>query len=81
MESSNSKQIRSIFKEAIQLLLKEGYIFQKDQNREVYQVADQDKDLHKLTLNIIKEDCRRQKRLGCRIDPAHLQGFPHSGIP
>ncbi|KAE8590436.1 hypothetical protein XENTR_v10018066 [Xenopus tropicalis] len=69
MESSNSKQIRSIFKEAIQLLLKEGYIFQKDQNREVYQVTDQDKDLHKLTLNIIKEDCRRQKHAekGCHF--------------
>ncbi|XP_041426523.1 STN1, CST complex subunit S homeolog isoform X2 [Xenopus laevis] len=68
-DSSSSKQIHNIFKEAIKVLLEGGYIFQKGPNQEVYQVTDQDKDLHKRTLSIIQEDCKRQKHAekGCHF--------------
>ncbi|KAG8435320.1 hypothetical protein GDO86_013323 [Hymenochirus boettgeri] len=60
-DGSNSRQIHNIFKEAINLLLARGVVFRKGQNQEVYQVTDQEKELYKLTLTIIQEDCRRQK--------------------
>ncbi|XP_063290631.1 CST complex subunit STN1 [Pelobates fuscus] len=65
----NIKEIHNIFKEAIHLLLKEGIVFQKGQNRDVYQVTDQDKELYKLTLTAIQEDCKRQKHAekGCHF--------------
>ncbi|MEE6519729.1 hypothetical protein FKM82_017459, partial [Ascaphus truei] len=37
--TSSSKQIHNIFKEAIGLLKERGIVFQKAQNREVYQVS------------------------------------------
>ncbi|KAM4636219.1 CST complex subunit STN1 [Discoglossus pictus] len=67
--TSSSKQIHNIFKDAIRLLQEKGIVFQKGQNREVYQVTDQDKELYKLTLNIIQEDSKRQKHTdkGCHF--------------
>ncbi|XP_075468658.1 CST complex subunit STN1 [Ascaphus truei] len=67
--TSSSKQIHNIFKEAIGLLKERGIVFQKAQNREVYQVTDQDKELYKCTLYIVQEDCKRQKHAekGCHF--------------
>ncbi|PIO23301.1 hypothetical protein AB205_0141320 [Aquarana catesbeiana] len=60
--SSSSREIRSLFKEAIHILLKRGIVYQKGQSKDVYYVTDHDKELHKLTLNMIKQDCSRQRR-------------------
>lgn len=67
--SSSSREIRSLFKEAIHILLKRGIVYQKGQNKDVYYVTDHDKELHKLTLNMIKQDCSRQRHAekGCHF--------------
>ncbi|KAM8924406.1 CST complex subunit STN1 [Pelodytes ibericus] len=65
----NSKDTHNVFKDALQLLSGQGIIFQKGQNRDVYHVTDQDKELYKLTLSVIQEDCKRQKHAekGCHF--------------
>ncbi|XP_040217778.1 CST complex subunit STN1 [Rana temporaria] len=67
--SSSSREIRSLFKEAIHILLKSGIVYQKGQSKDVYYVTDHDKELHKLTLNVIKQDCIRQRHAekGCHF--------------
>ncbi|XP_053305818.1 CST complex subunit STN1 [Spea bombifrons] len=67
--NSSAKEIDNLFKGAIRLLLEQGIVFQKGQHRDVYQVTDHDKELYKLTLNVIQEDCKRQKHAekGCHF--------------
>ncbi|XP_068112820.1 CST complex subunit STN1 [Hyperolius riggenbachi] len=67
--ASTSREIHSIFKEAINILQEQGIVYQKDQSKDVYHVTDYDKELFKLTLNIIKEDCKRHKHAekGCHF--------------
>ncbi|KAM4703623.1 CST complex subunit STN1 [Rhinophrynus dorsalis] len=67
--TTSAKQIHNIFQEAIRLLQERGIVYQKGLNREVYQVTECDKELHKVTLSIIREDCRRQKyaEKGCHF--------------
>uniref|UniRef100_A0A8C5WIN1 CST complex subunit STN1 n=1 Tax=Leptobrachium leishanense TaxID=445787 RepID=A0A8C5WIN1_9ANUR len=64
-----TKEIHSTFKEAINLLLKQGIVFQRGNRQDVYQVTDHDKELHKLTLTIIQEDGKRHRHAekGCNF--------------
>ncbi|CAI9585080.1 unnamed protein product [Staurois parvus] len=65
----SSREIRSLFKEAIYMLQKRGIVYQKGQSKDVYYVTDHDKELQKLTLNVIKQDCSRQRHAekGCHF--------------
>ncbi|XP_018412417.1 PREDICTED: CST complex subunit STN1, partial [Nanorana parkeri] len=67
--ASSSKEICSVFREAIHILLERGIVYQKGQSKDVYYVTDHDKELRKLTLNIIKQDCNRQRHAekGCHF--------------
>lgn len=67
--ASSSREIHSTFKEAIHILLERGTVYQKDQSKDVYYVTDYNKELHKLTLNVIKQDCNRQRHAekGCHF--------------
>ncbi|XP_075699331.1 CST complex subunit STN1 [Rhinoderma darwinii] len=67
--SVTSREIHNVFKEAILLLQEKGIVYMKGHNPGVYQVTDRDGELHKLTLSIIQEDCRRQKHAdkGCHL--------------
>ncbi|XP_056385144.1 CST complex subunit STN1 isoform X2 [Hyla sarda] len=67
--SVTSREIHNVFKDAIQLLREKGIVYLKGHKTGVYQVTDQDKELHKLALNIIQEDCRRQRHAdkGCHL--------------
>ncbi|KAM5140901.1 CST complex subunit STN1 isoform 1-T2 [Mantella aurantiaca] len=65
----SSREIRSMFKEAIQILLKRGIVYQKSQAKDIYYVTDHDKELHILTMHVIKKDCSRQRHAekGCHF--------------
>ncbi|XP_063818045.1 CST complex subunit STN1 isoform X2 [Pseudophryne corroboree] len=65
--TSSSREIHNLFKEAIHLLQEQGMVYQK--GRDVYQVTAQDGKLYKITLNIIQEDCKRQRHAekGCHF--------------
>ncbi|XP_073541288.1 CST complex subunit STN1 [Phyllobates terribilis] len=67
--SVTSKEIHNVFKEAIHLLLEKGIVYLKGHKTQVYQVTDQDNELHKLVRSIIQEDCRRQRHAdkGCHF--------------
>ncbi|KAM4030491.1 CST complex subunit STN1 isoform 1-T2 [Anomaloglossus baeobatrachus] len=67
--SVTSKEIHNVFKETIHLLQEKGIVFLKGHKTDVYQVTDQDNELHKLALSIIQEDCRRQRHAdkGCHF--------------
>nr|DBA15087.1 TPA: hypothetical protein GDO54_004344 [Pyxicephalus adspersus] len=67
--TSNPREIHNVFKEAILMLLERGIVYYKGQNKDVYYVTDNDKELHNLTLNVIKKDCKRQKHAekGCHF--------------
>ncbi|XP_051882904.1 CST complex subunit STN1 [Pristis pectinata] len=63
-----SRQIHAAFQEAISALQEEGVIFQKVAGpNELYLVTDQEKQLHDVTLSIIREDSTRPKYIekGC----------------
>ncbi|XP_069095565.1 CST complex subunit STN1 isoform X2 [Pleurodeles waltl] len=64
-----TKEVRSLFTDAIGLLQKRGVVFLKSQKHDVYHTTDQDKELHKTTLGIIQADCRRHRHVekGCHI--------------
>ncbi|NXF36071.1 STN1 protein, partial [Nyctibius bracteatus] len=67
---SSSKRIHSVFKEAIRMLQEEGVIFQKPRSsKDLYHVTDHDKELLKVTLDVIKEDCRKPRHAekGCHF--------------
>ncbi|KAJ6669091.1 hypothetical protein lerEdw1_007900 [Lerista edwardsae] len=65
-----SKQIRNSFMEAIKVLQEKGVLFQKSRDsKDVYYVTEQDTELHRVTLHIIKADCKRPKytEKGCHL--------------
>uniref|UniRef100_A0A674IAR9 CST complex subunit STN1 n=1 Tax=Terrapene triunguis TaxID=2587831 RepID=A0A674IAR9_9SAUR len=65
-----SKLIHSAFKEAIKVLQEKGVVFQKSNSpKDVYHVTDQDKELHNVTLGVIKADCRKPRHAekGCHF--------------
>ncbi|NXA19208.1 STN1 protein, partial [Ibidorhyncha struthersii] len=67
---SNSKRIHSVFKEAIRMLQEKGVVFQKpSSSKDLYHVTDHDKELLKVTLDVIKEDCRKPRHAekGCHF--------------
>ncbi|NWU53352.1 STN1 protein, partial [Dromas ardeola] len=67
---SSSKRIHSVFKEAIRMLQEKGVIFQKpSSSKDLYHVTDHDKELLKVTLDVIKEDCRKPRHAekGCHF--------------
>ncbi|XP_033005630.1 CST complex subunit STN1 [Lacerta agilis] len=66
-----SKLIRDSFTEAIKVLQKEGVLFQKSKNpKDMYFVTEQDKELHKVTLEVLRADCKRPKyaEKGCHLN-------------
>ncbi|XP_072883192.1 CST complex subunit STN1 isoform X2 [Hemitrygon akajei] len=63
-----SRQIHTTFQEAVSALQEEGVIFQKVEGpNELYLVTDQEKELHDVTLGIIRDDSTRPKYIdkGC----------------
>ncbi|NXH16097.1 STN1 protein, partial [Bucco capensis] len=67
---SSSKRIHSVFKEAIRMLQETGVVFQKpSSSNDLYYVTDHDKELLKVTLDVIKEDCRKPRHAekGCHF--------------
>ncbi|XP_053927525.1 CST complex subunit STN1 [Cuculus canorus] len=67
---SISKRIHSVFKEAIRMLQEKGVVFQKpSSSKDLYHVTDHDKELLKVTLDVIKEDCRKPRHAekGCHF--------------
>ncbi|NWW91676.1 STN1 protein, partial [Rhynochetos jubatus] len=67
---SSSKRIHSVFKEAIRKLQEKGVVFQKPgSSKDLYHVTDHDKELLKVTLDVIKEDCRKPRHAekGCHF--------------
>ncbi|NXY40639.1 STN1 protein, partial [Ceuthmochares aereus] len=68
--ASSSKRIHSVFKEAIRMLQEKGVVFQKpSSSKDLYHVTDHDKELLKVTLDVIKEDCRKPRHAekGCHF--------------
>ncbi|NWV05633.1 STN1 protein, partial [Ptilonorhynchus violaceus] len=68
--NSSSKRIHSIFKEAIKMLQEKGVVYQKPgSSKDLYHVTDHDKELFKVTLDVIKEDCRKPRHAekGCHF--------------
>ncbi|XP_053161650.1 CST complex subunit STN1 [Hemicordylus capensis] len=64
------RRIRNSFVEAIKLLQEKGVLFQKSKNpKDVYYVTEQDRELHRVTLEVIKADCKRPKyaEKGCHL--------------
>ncbi|XP_066549269.1 CST complex subunit STN1 isoform X1 [Amia ocellicauda] len=67
---STSKQVHNLIRQAVQILQQEGLVFRKvNSQEEVYQVTEQDQELHKVTKEIIKEDSQREKyaEKGCHF--------------
>ncbi|XP_042674710.1 CST complex subunit STN1 isoform X1 [Centrocercus urophasianus] len=68
---SSSKRIHSVFKEAIKKLQEKGVVFQKPSTSKdlYYHVTDHDKELLKVTLDVIKEDCQKPRHAekGCHF--------------
>ncbi|XP_063163190.1 CST complex subunit STN1 [Candoia aspera] len=65
-----SRLIRDSFMEAIKLLQKNGVLFQKSKTpQNMYYVTEQDTELHKVTLEVIRADCKRPKyaEKGCHL--------------
>ncbi|NWT88298.1 STN1 protein, partial [Lanius ludovicianus] len=68
--NSSSRRIHSVFKEAIKMLQEKGVVFQKpSSSKDLYHVTDHDKALFKVTLDVIKEDCRKPRHAekGCHF--------------
>ncbi|NXY01973.1 STN1 protein, partial [Pteruthius melanotis] len=68
--NSISKRIHTVFKEAIKMLQEKGVVFQKpSSSKDLYHVTDHDKELFKVTLDVIKEDCRKPRHAekGCHF--------------
>ncbi|XP_028651701.2 CST complex subunit STN1 [Erpetoichthys calabaricus] len=66
-----SKQVHSLFRQAVQMLQESGLVFQKFCfPEEIFQVTEQDKELCKLTKQIIKEDSKKEKyaEKGCHFN-------------
>ncbi|NXX76421.1 STN1 protein, partial [Urocolius indicus] len=68
--NSSSKRIHSVFKEAIRMLQEKGVVFQKPgSSKDLYYVTDHEKELLKVTLDVVKEDCRKPRHAekGCHF--------------
>ncbi|NXY29463.1 STN1 protein, partial [Pomatorhinus ruficollis] len=68
--SSSSKRIHNVFKEAIKMLQEKGVVFQRpSSSKDLYYVTDHDKELFKVTLDVIKEDCQKPRHAekGCHF--------------
>ncbi|NWZ63994.1 STN1 protein, partial [Acrocephalus arundinaceus] len=68
--NSSSKRIHNVFKEAIKMLQEKGVVFQKpSSSKDLYYVTDHEKELFKVTLDVIKEDCRKPRHAekGCHF--------------
>ncbi|NXK74014.1 STN1 protein, partial [Amazona guildingii] len=66
----SSKRIHGIFKQAIRILQEKGVVFQKlGSSEDLYHVTDHDKELLKVTLDVIKEDCKKPRHAekGCHF--------------
>ncbi|XP_062436205.1 CST complex subunit STN1 isoform X2 [Rhea pennata] len=66
----SSKRIHSVFKEAVRMLQEKGVVFQKpSSSKDLYHVTDYDKELLKVTLDVIKEDCQKPRHAekGCHF--------------
>ncbi|XP_016847661.1 CST complex subunit STN1 isoform X3 [Anolis carolinensis] len=71
---SFSSLIRESFLEAIRILENKGVLFQKSKNpNDMYYVTEQDRELHRVTLKVLKEDCKRPKyaEKGCHLRHIH----------
>ncbi|KAJ8365791.1 hypothetical protein SKAU_G00146220 [Synaphobranchus kaupii] len=67
---SASKQLHKLFRETLQLLQDEGWVFRKVISQDqVYQVTEHDKDLHRVTRDIVRVDSKREKyaERGCHV--------------
>ncbi|XP_067298738.1 CST complex subunit STN1 isoform X2 [Pseudorasbora parva] len=63
-------QIRKLLKETLSVLQDEGHIFRKIRTQdEVYNVTEQDKDLHTAIKDVLREDTKREKysEKGCHV--------------
>ncbi|NXO29554.1 STN1 protein, partial [Cisticola juncidis] len=68
--NSGSKRIHNVFQEAIKMLQEKGVVFQKPSiSKDLYYVTDHDRELFKVTLDVIKEDCRKPRHAekGCHF--------------
>ncbi|KAK7165880.1 hypothetical protein R3I93_005841 [Phoxinus phoxinus] len=68
--TSLATQIRKLLKETLSVLQDEGQIFRKMRTQdEVYNVTEQDKDLHTAIKDILREDTKREKyaEKGCHV--------------
>ncbi|KAG8135664.1 putative CST complex subunit STN1 protein, partial [Naja naja] len=69
-----SRLIRKSFMEAITLLQNDGVLFQKSKaSQNMYYVTEQNTELHKVTLEVIRADCKRPKyaEKGCHLRHIH----------
>lgn len=67
---ATSKEIHSIFKNAIKLLQEKGLVYQKDVGFDnLYYVTREDKELHRKIHRIIQEDCQKPNHMdkGCHF--------------
>uniref|UniRef100_A0A8C1LIW8 CST complex subunit STN1 n=1 Tax=Cyprinus carpio TaxID=7962 RepID=A0A8C1LIW8_CYPCA len=68
--TSFATQIRNLLKETLSVLQDEGQIFRKIRTQdEVYNVTEQDKDLHTAIKDVLREDTKREKyaEKGCHV--------------
>ncbi|XP_016334866.1 CST complex subunit STN1-like [Sinocyclocheilus anshuiensis] len=68
--TSIATQIRKLLKETLSILQDEGQIFRKMRTPdEVYNVTEQDKDLHTAIKDVLREDTKREKyaEKGCHV--------------
>ncbi|XP_072559983.1 CST complex subunit STN1 isoform X1 [Paramormyrops kingsleyae] len=67
---SSSKQVHHLFRDVIKALQDEGLVFRKVISQdEVYQAREQDKELRRVTKDIVREDSGREKyaEKGCHV--------------
>lgn len=79
--TTTSKAIHRVFKNAIQLLQEKGLVFQKDGGFDnLYYVTREDQDLHRRIHRIIQEDCQKPKHMekGCHF--RHILACAHLSV-
>lgn len=68
--STTSGTVRSMFKNAVQLLCDKGFVFRRDGGSDKpYYVTSKDKDLHQRIYQIVKEECQKPNHVekGCHL--------------
>ncbi|EHB18560.1 Oligonucleotide/oligosaccharide-binding fold-containing protein 1 [Heterocephalus glaber] len=79
--TTTSKAIHSIFKNAIQLLQEKGLVFQKDDGFDnLYYVTREDKNLHRRIHRIIQEDCQKPNHVGKGCHFRHILACAHLSV-